>query len=174
MPNTTLDGRHRYSSAPELAGAELIVGKGAFEVEVYDERGTLVVAHERAWGERPTETVEPASLLPLLCRKPAGRPNSRVPATLPDDLRAWMDAMDDAQRRSAPRIMRDAAAESGYGPMVAAVERASALGPSPDRASVLLVASGICNGRDAVSYEGKADLAAYDAAFSVAGGDHGA
>ena len=85
-----------------------------------------------------------------------------------------MDAMDDAQRRSALRIMRDAVAESGYGPMVAAMERASALGPSPDRASVLLVASGICNGRDAVSYEKKADLATYDSAFSVAGGDHGA
>lgn len=34
-----LDGRHRYSSAPELGGAELIVGKGAFDVEIYDEQG---------------------------------------------------------------------------------------------------------------------------------------
>lgn len=172
--NITLDGRHRYSSAPELGGAELIVGKGAFDVEIYDEQGELVVAHERAWGEMPTETVEPASQLALLCRKPAGWPNSRVRATLSDDLRAWMDAMDEEQRRSALRIMRDAAAESGYGPMVAAMERTSALGQSPDRASVLLVASGICNGRDVISYEEKVDLAAYDSAFSTAGGDHGA
>lgn len=172
--NITLNGRHRYSSAPELGGAELIVGKGAFDVEIYDEQGALVVVHERAWGERPTETVEPASQLPLLCRKPAGWPNSRVRATLPDDLRAWMDAMDEEQRRSALRIMRDAAAESGYGPMVAAMERASALGPSPDRASVLLVASGICNGRDVIGYEEKVDFAAYDAAFSMTGGSHGA
>lgn len=48
--NIAPGGRHRCSSAPELAGAELIVGKGAFEVEVYDERGTLIVAHGRAWG----------------------------------------------------------------------------------------------------------------------------
>ena len=143
-------------------------------MEIYDEQGALVVVHERAWGERPTETVEPASQLPLLCRKPAGWPNSRVRATLPDDLRAWMDAMDEEQRRSALRIMRDAAAESGYGPMVAAMERASALGPSPDRASVLLVASGICNGRDVIGYEEKVDFAAYDAAFSMTGGSHGA
>ena len=85
-----------------------------------------------------------------------------------------MDAMDEEQRRSALRIMRDAAAESGYGPMVAAMERASALGPSPDRASVLLVASGICNGRDVIGYEEKVDFAAYDAAFSMTGGSHGA
>ena len=70
--------------------------------------------------------------------------------------------------------LADAAAESGYGPMVAAMERASALGPSPDRASVLLVASGICNGRDVIGYEEKVDFAAYDAAFSMTGGSHGA
>ncbi len=74
-------------------------------MEIYDGQGALVVVHE-SLGERPTETVEPASQLPLLCRKPAGWPNSRVRATLPDDLRAWMDAMDEEQRRSALRIMR--------------------------------------------------------------------
>ena len=76
--NITSDGRHRYSSAPELGEAELIVGKGAFDVEVYDERGTLIVVHERAWGERPTKTVGSASQLSLLYRKPAGLSNPRA------------------------------------------------------------------------------------------------
>lgn len=169
--NVLLDGRHRYSSAPEFGSEELIVGKGAFEVEIYDSRGTLIAKHDRAWGDRPTETVEPASQLPLLCRKPAGWPNSRVRASLPEDLRAWMDSMDDAARKDALRIMRDVAAESGYGPMVSAMERASSLGASPDKASVAIIAAGICRGRGVVDYEDEVDLSEYDAAFSALGGD---
>ena len=61
--NITLDGRHRYSSAPELGGAELIVGKGAFDVEIYDEQGALVVVHESLGREadRDRGACEPAA-----------------------------------------------------------------------------------------------------------------
>lgn len=169
--NITLDGRHRYSSAPEFGSAELIVGKGAFDVEIYDAQGTLITIHERAWGDRPTESVEPASQLPLLCRKPAGWPNSRVRANLSDDLRAWIDGMSEEDRRGAFRIMRDVAAESGYASMVGALKKTHALGISADRASISLLAAEICNGRDVVDYEDTVDLTAYDAVFSMIGGD---
>lgn len=169
--NITLDGRHRYSSAPEFGSAELIVGKGAFDVEIYDAEGALIATHERAWGDRPTESVEPASQLSLLCRKPAGWPNSRVRADLADDLRAWIDGMDDEERRGALRIMRDVAAESGYAPMIGAMERMHALGTAVNRASVSLLAAEICNGRNVVDYEDAIDLSAYDAAFSMIGGN---
>lgn len=169
--NITLDGRHRYSVAPEFGSAELIVGKGAFDVEIYNAEGTLIAVHERAWGDRPTDSVEPASQLSLLCRKPAGWPNSRVRAGLADDLRAWIDGMGDEERRGTLRIMGDVAAESGYAPMVAAMERMHALGTSADRASVSLLAAEICNGRDVVDYEDTIDLSGYDVAFSMIGGD---
>ena len=169
--NVVLDGRHRYSSAPEFGSAELIVGKGAFDVEIYDAEGALIAVHERAWGDRPTESVEPASQLPLLCRKPAGWPNSRVRADLADDLRAWIDGMGEEERRGTLRIMRDVAAESGYAPMVGAMEKTRALGISADRASVSLLAAEIRDGRNVIDYEDKVDLSAYDAAFSMTGGD---
>ncbi len=169
--NVILDGRHRYSTSPELGSAELIVGKTAFDVEIYDSRGSLLVVHERAWGDRPTETVEPESQLPLLCRKPAGWPNSRVRASLPEDLRGWMDAMGQEDRKSALRIMRDVTAESGYGPTVSAMERMARLGSVPDRATVTVLAAGICNGRDVVSYDTAIDMTPYDAAFSMEGGE---
>lgn len=169
--NVVLDGRHRYSTAPEFGASELIVGKTAFDVEIYDSQGSLLAVHERAWGDRPTETVEPESQLPLLCRKPAGWPNSRVRASLPEDLRAWMDAMEQEERKRALRIMRDVSAESGYGPTVEAMERMAELGTAPDRATVTVLAAGICNGRDVVAYDTEVDMAPYDAAFSAQGGE---
>lgn len=75
--NVVLDGRHRYSCDPSLAGQELIVGAGAFEVSVFDPRDTLVATHERGYGNRPTESVDPVSQLALLARKPGGWPNSK-------------------------------------------------------------------------------------------------
>lgn len=172
--NVVLDGRHRYSSSPRFASCEMIVGKKAFDVEIYDARGELVAVHPRAFGDKPTESVEPASQLPLLCRKPAGWPNSRVRESLPEDVREWMDALEEEPRKEMLRVMRDVAAESGYGPMVKAMGRARASGREPDRASVSILASTAAHGRGEVSYDDAPDMSAYDAAFTMAGGDgHG-
>ena len=58
---------------------EIVIGaNSAFEVSVFDPRGTLVATHERGYGKRPTESVHPVSQLALLARKPGGWPNSRV------------------------------------------------------------------------------------------------
>lgn len=165
-----LDGRRRYFSAPELGGAELIVGKGAFDVEIYDEQGTLVVIRERAWGEKPPETVEPASQLPLLYKKPAGWPNSRArDAARRSQGVDGCDGRGESQIRAAHhegRRRRERLRSHGGRHEAGICARAVA----GDRASVLLFASGICNGWDVVSYEEKVDFAAYDAAFSMAGG----
>ena len=168
--NVVLDGRHRYSSAPELGGCELIVGKCAFDVEIYDSAGTHVATHERAYGDRPTESVEPASQLPLLCRKPNGWPNNRVRASMPDDLREWADSLEHEPRKEFLRVLRDVTAQSGYGPAVEAAARIVGLGSAPDRASVTVLAAGICNGRGVVDYADPVDMSDYDAAFAAIGG----
>ena len=87
--NITLDGRHRYSSAPELGGAELIVGKGAFDVEIYDEQGALVVVHERAWGreaDRDRGACEPAAASVQEARGLAQLPRARDAARRPQGV----------------------------------------------------------------------------------------
>lgn len=68
--NVVLDGRHRYSTDPAYANCRLIVGAGAFDVDIYDREGAHIVTHERGWGDKPTESIEPVSQLALLCRKP--------------------------------------------------------------------------------------------------------
>ncbi len=70
--NVVLDGRHRYSTDPAYANRRLIVGAGAFDVDICDREGAHIVTHERGWGDKPTESIEPVSQLALLCRKPGG------------------------------------------------------------------------------------------------------
>ena len=151
--NIVLDGRHRYSSDPSLAGQELIVGAGAFEVSVFDPRDTLVATHERGYGKRPTESVHPVSQLALLARKPGGWPDSRVRASLPDGLRGWMDAAEPSDRGRVLRMLRDVTEESGYASAVEALSRMAAAGSGMDAATASLLAAGIANGREVITYD---------------------
>lgn len=168
--NVVLDGRHRYSSDPSLAGRELVVGAGAFEVSVFDPKGTLVAAHDRGYGSRPTESVHPAGQLALLARKPGGWPNGRVRSSMPDALRGWMDAAEPAGRGRVLGMLRDVTEESGYSNALAALERMVEAGPGMDAATAGVLASGMANGRGVVTYGEPADMPPHDAVFSAAGG----
>ena len=169
--NVTLDGCHRYSTDPAYGRCELIVGEGAFEVAIYDMDGTLVAAHPRAYGKKPTESVDPVSQLALLCRKPGGWTDSRVRTALPDDLREWMDSQEAPERARTLRLLRDVCEESGWSPAVEAMARAVEAGGSVDRATVGILAGGIANGRGVVEYDEAVDMSDYDAAFATIGGE---
>lgn len=83
----------------------------------------------------------------------------------------WADALEPEPRKEFLRVLRDVSAESGYGPAVEAAARIVELGNAPDRASVTVLASGICNGRGIVDYADPVDMSDYDAAFAAIGGD---
>lgn len=78
---------------PEYAGQEMIVGLHAAKVAIADRDGTVVAEHDRAYGDAPTDTTDPASQLPLLCNKLRGWHESKVRANLPDGLRSYMDGL---------------------------------------------------------------------------------
>lgn len=110
-----LEGNHQYAVEPAFARRTVVVGRGAFDVEVYDEDGARLCTHKRAYGKGPTSSEDPLSQLDLLCMKPCGWQNSQVRYSLPDDLRESMDKMEAAERSDALRCLRDVARESGYG-----------------------------------------------------------
>lgn len=168
--NVVLDGRHRYSTDPAYANCRLIVGAGAFDVDIYDREGAHIVTHERGWGDKPTESIEPVSQLALLCRKPGGWHESRVRSALPDDVRRWIDDADAAGRGKALRVLRDVASESGWGPAVAALSSIVGAGGSMDRATASILAASEANGRGVVDYDEPVDMAAYDDVFATMGG----
>lgn len=122
-----VDGRHFYSSDPALAGQGLIVGLRATTVSVFTAEGEHVCDHERAYGKGPTDTTNPASQLPLLAMKVGAWRNSEVRASVPDDLRRFMDSLGRKELGESLRLMRAQADERGWDAAVAAMECALSL-----------------------------------------------
>ena len=160
-----LDGRHFYSSDPSLAGRELVVGLGATKVSVYDEDGSFVCEHIRAYGSAPTDTVDPASQLALLCIKAGGWTESKVRSAIPDGLRDHMDALEKPALRESLRVMRDASAEYGWAATVEAMCTALDATGRIDKPSVEVAAARSLSG--SVAYDERVDLAIYDRALGL-------
>ena len=171
-PKTDKQGRfrlervHVYSTSPELACTEVIVGIGADAVSRCTPDGRLVCEHRRAYGSAPTDSEEPASQLALLCVKAGAWPNSQVRASLPEQLRAHMDGLGRQDLKAELRIMRNQAAQSGYSATVGAMQTALANTGRIDEASVAVAAARAASG--SVVYDEPVDLGAYDAALSLA------
>ena len=95
------------------------VGLRALEVEILDAEGKRVITHPRSYGDKPTDSGDPSSQLGLLCDRPAAWRNSRVRDAMPDPLREWIDAQDEATRRDSLRALLHADGESGWRAAVA-------------------------------------------------------
>lgn len=156
----TLGGNHRYSSDPTYARRELIVGIKATKILLYDNAGTFINEHERAYGKAPSDSTEPARQLALLCDKPGGWRNSQVRRCLSEDLRSYMDAQDKELLKPLLRFMRDESATTGYGPLIQAFEQVYAATGALDGAN-------IAAGDTVVHYDEPVDLSVYDVVFSA-------
>lgn len=164
-----LEGNHRYAVDPAFAKRGVIVGRRAFDVDIYTEEGEFLCTHSRAYGKAPTSSDDPLSQLNVLCAKPRGWQNSQVRYSLPEDIRQAMDAMQDAQRSDALKCLRDVAQESGYEKAVSAMSACIALLGDIDRASVEVMVASVVDSTGPIAYDDPADLSAYDAAYRTAG-----
>lgn len=167
-----LNGNHRYSSDPAFGKREVIVGIKATKILLFDEAGTLIAEHDRAYGNAPTDSTEPARQLSLLCQKPGGWRNSQVRADLSDDLRGYMDKQDGETLKPLLRLMRDEGSTSGYAATLEALEQVYASTGSLDMANIAVTASRIATGDKVIEYDEPVDLSIYDMVFST--GERGA
>ena len=156
-----VDGPHRYSTDPSLAGRRVIVGLGATAVTVCTESGELVCEHERQYGSAPTDTANPASQLPLLTMKLGAWRNSGVREAIPDDLRDYMDGLGKKDLGGGRRIMREQVGRRGWDAAGGAMEAALQLTGRLDEASVAIAAARAEGG--SISYDEPVDLGVYDA-----------
>ena len=164
--NVTVQGRHRYAAGPEHAGHEMIVGLRALEVEILDAEGKRVITHPRSYGDKPTDSGDPSSQLGLLCDRPAAWRNSRVRDAMPDPLREWIDAQDEATRRDSLRALLHADGESGWRAAVAGMLEILESTGGADRAGVCLAAARHASGLGPVAYDDPVDLSEYDIAYT--------
>ena len=162
-----IDGPHRYSTDPALAGREVIAAVGALEIGIYDASGTFVCKHARAYGSAPTDTSDPASQLAVLSTRPGAWANSQVRAALSDGLRGHMDGLGIADLRAELRMMRDESAKTGWQATRQAAEMAFAATGRLDEASVSVGAARVASGDARIVYDEPADLHEYDLAMKA-------
>lgn len=120
----------------------------------------------RSYGDKPTDSGDPSSQLGLLCDRPAAWRNSRVRDAMPDPLREWIDAQDEATRRDSLRALLHADGESGWRAAVAGMLEILESTGGADRAGVCLAAARHASGLGPVAYDDPVDLSEYDIAYT--------
>ena len=163
-------GDHRYSAGPALAGAEVAVAMGAFEVTVVGPGGEVAATYERMWGDAPTCSTDPLAQLELLCLKSGGWRDSVVRSALPGELVAYLDSEDPADLRADLRTQRDSAARVGWRAAVEGASRALEATGGVDAASLELSAAVAASGGARTEYDEPVDLSGYDRALGLAEG----
>ena len=170
----TVGGPHRYSAGPSLAGADVVVAMGAFDVTLADaSTGEVVATYEREWGDAPTDSSDPTLQLRLLCMRPGGWRDSVVRSSLPGGLVAFLDSADGDDLARGLRVLRDQSAERGWAAAVEGMLRSLVVTGGLDEASVALSAARAAAGDRSVTYDEEVDLSAYDGALRLLRGGAG-
>jgi transposase len=162
----TLDSKHRYSTCPEFAKQEVVLGVRAHTVDVLDAEGRPLVTHRRSFAERRTDTLDHRTSLAQLLRNPGAWRNSGIRESAPEALRAELDRRDRAGLRQCLKLMAGLASDFGFEVALAAMEEAAGRGHlnAPD-ATVL--AARIAGFGLSADPEPGPDLSAYDRAFLI-------
>lgn len=100
-----LDGKHYYSSRPELGLQDITVGIRAHTIELFDSTGEHVVTHERRYGDKRTDTTDHYTTLLQLIRSPGAWQNSGFREVLPEAARDRLDALETADLQRALRVL---------------------------------------------------------------------
>jgi transposase len=170
--HVTVDGCHLYSAAPDVARQEVIVGIGAHTIAVLDKRGTTVALHRRQFSKSRTESIDAASQLQLLCRRPKGWRNSRIREQMPDAVVARLDALDADGLRRDLKLLFETCERSGLQATLDALDvLAREHDDFPDFFQVGVLAARIADFGLDTPPEGGADLSCYDELFLGGGAD---
>ena len=119
-----LDGKHFYSTRPELHNQEVLVGIRAHYIDILDEGGSVLVRHRREYGDNRTDTSDYSTSLEVLAQNAGAWMNSGVRRDLPDPLREYMDSLEKVQLKHQIRLLRDLNHEYGYKPAIEAMAMA--------------------------------------------------
>jgi len=163
-----LEGKHWYSSAPELAGREVIVAIGAHHVEILDLSGKIICRHKRMYGKERTDSADWSTTAARLFRRPGAWRNSPMRRLMPVTLRERLDGMDMAGLKNVFRILRDLSDEYDFDTVITAMTEAVDR-DTLDGYSASAIAARILNVGLNIQPEAGPDLAAYDDELIITG-----
>jgi transposase len=162
--NICVGGKHRYSAAPELYGHELVVGFGAYAVQILDERGNIIATHPRLYGESSAESIDPSTSLRLLSLRPGAWENSHVRYSMPDELRTYIDESETSMIKTYLLRIAEVAYETDYETAIKAAYEVCHRTGQLKESDLTIYASRLYSGSEIV-YEEPVDLGQYDAVY---------
>lgn len=163
--NICIGKNHRYSSDPSFCRQEMVVGIGAFTIDIYDNRGNYVASHRRLYTDGPNESVDPAASLRLLASRPGAWSESLIRLSMPTALRSHIDGVDKEALKPYLKTIAFAAEGTDYNTAIEAAYMTVCNTGQMRKADVALYASRLYLG-EAMAYEEPVDLSGYDAVFS--------
>ncbi len=109
-----IDGKHYYSSRPEWANLEVVIGIKAHEVIAYDSKGEKSCVHARSFGESRTDQTDYSTTIERLIKNPNAWINSGLRQVMSEEVRDKMDGLPKDGLREALRALNDGTKEYGF------------------------------------------------------------
>ena len=135
-----------YRIGPTFASRPVTVGLRHDTVEVLDEVNHPVVSFTRAYDHQSQTIIEPASVLPLLARKPGAWKQSLIRPMVPEPLADWLDAATTGPRRRLLNALDTTATTTGFDAAVQAASHLISRGDTPETGALGMVARRIADG----------------------------
>ena len=165
-----LDGKHYYSTCPEYARQQVLVGIRAHWVDILTEGGQIIASHERMYCDTRTDVSDYRTSLAMLLRNSGAWNNSGLRKQTPEPLRAYMDEQPKARLKDCLRIMNELTNQYGWATAVNAMEMAAGRGEVNMCDSAVLAARITGYGIDTPPEPGP-PLTIYDQVFFGTGGE---
>ena len=109
-----IDGKHYYSTKPELHNQKVLIGIRAHYIDVLEENGQMIVRHRRQYGDVRTDVSDYSTTLSVLSRNAGAWNNSGIRKELPDPLRDYLDGLEKPELKEKLRLMSGLNDEYGY------------------------------------------------------------
>ena len=164
-----MDGKHFYSTRPENANKQVLVGIRAHTVDILTEGGQVVTTHRRAYGDNRTDISDYSTTLAVLMKNFGAWGNSGLRRETPDALRAYMDAQPKEKLKDCLRIMNELTSQYGFQAAASAMEMACTRG-SINICDASVLAARITGYGIYTPPEAGPSLAVYDDMFLKEGG----
>lgn len=164
-----MDGKHFYSTRPENANKQVLVGIRAHTVDILTEGGLVVTTHRRAYGDKRTDISDYSTTLAVLMKNSGAWGNSGLRRETPDALRAYMDAQPKEKLKDCLRIMNELTSQYGFQAAASAMEMACMRG-SINICDASVLAARITGYGIYTPPEAGPSLAVYDDMFLKEGG----
>lgn len=115
-----LDG-HRYLAGGGSSRRNITVAVRWDTVTLMDpSTGLTVVEYGRAYGDDAWVVADPTLVMPMLARRPRAWSNNPIRDQISDDVRSWLDSMDEHDLKTSLDAIAESCREAGFAPSMRA------------------------------------------------------